>query len=257
MGRDGRPSTCFGKACPGPINTAGTRNFKTFTFTNNAGAPRCFTVTINAALGGAGDIQSAAYQTAYTPPVAMGDPTGNMCLNYLGDSGVSGLGTTLGTASYSFTVPAQTNFVIVVNTVNGSTNSSVFSGTVSGFTNNTAGPGACAGATQRPTATPDGYANRDLNADSYCHGNTNGDCYGHGHSNSYRDSCTHSDSDRYSHGNADSYCDSSTYCDSDCYSHGDSYSYCDSCCDAKPDTDTDSIANGDSNPDTDRPWRFA
>src|SRR5205085_9514397 len=134
-------------------NTAGTRNFKTFTFTNSAGAPRCFTVTINAALGGAGDIQSAAYQTAYTPPVAMGDPTGNMCLNYLGDSGVSGLGTTLGTASYSFTVPAQTNFVVVVNTVTGGTNSSVFSGTVSGFVNNAAGPGACTGATPTPTAT--------------------------------------------------------------------------------------------------------
>ncbi len=153
MGRDGNPSTCNGKKCPAPINTAGTRNFKTFTFTNNAGAPRCFTVTINAALGGAGDIESAAYQTSYTPPVAQGDPTGNMCMNYLGDSGVSGLGTTLGTAAYSFTVPAQTNFVVVVNTVTGSTNSSAFSGTVSGFIDNTPGPGACAGATPSPTPT--------------------------------------------------------------------------------------------------------
>jgi hypothetical protein len=153
MGRDGRPSICFGKTCPAAINTAGTRNYKTFTFTNSSGAPRCFTVTINAALGGEGDIQSAAYQTAYTPPVAMGDPTGNMCLNYLGDSGISGLGTTVGTASYSFTVPAQTNFVVVVNTVTGSTNSSVFSGTVSGFINDTAGPGACTAGSPTPTAT--------------------------------------------------------------------------------------------------------
>ena len=34
MGRDGIPSTCNGKTCPAAINTAGTRNFKTFTFTN-------------------------------------------------------------------------------------------------------------------------------------------------------------------------------------------------------------------------------
>src|SRR5438477_367008 len=77
----------------------------------------------------------------------------DLCLNYLGDSGVSGLGTTLGTAAYSFTVPAQTNFVVVVNTTTGSTNSSVFSGTVSGFIDNTPGPGACAGATPSPTPT--------------------------------------------------------------------------------------------------------
>ena len=42
------------------------------------------------ALGGAGDIESAAYLGSY-------DPT-NLCLNYLGDSGVVGLGTTLGSA---------------------------------------------------------------------------------------------------------------------------------------------------------------
>jgi len=154
LGRDGNPSTCAGKACPGAINTAGTRNYKTFSFTNTGGAAACFTVTINAALGGGGDIQSAAYLNTYTPPIAQGDAAGNLCLNYLGDSGVSGLGTTLGTASYSFTVPALSNFVIVVGTATGSTTSSQFSGTVSGFVNNTAGPGACATPTPTPTATP-------------------------------------------------------------------------------------------------------
>ena len=70
-----------------------------------AGVPACITVTINAATGvpNTGDIESAAYLGTY-------DPT-NLCLNYLGDSGVSGLGgpgpgPVLGTASYSFTVPA-------------------------------------------------------------------------------------------------------------------------------------------------------
>ena len=64
-------------------------------------------------------------------------------MNYLGDSGVVGLGTTLGTVSYSFTVPAQSNFVVVVNTNTGSTTSSHFSGTVSGFFDFTSGSGPC------------------------------------------------------------------------------------------------------------------
>ncbi len=143
LGRTGIASTCAGKACPGAINSAGTRNYKTFTFTNNSASPACFTATINAALGGGGDIIGAAYQTAYTPPVAQGDAAGNLCLNYLGDTGISGLGTTVGTASFSFTAAANSNFVIVVTTATGSTNSSVFSGTVSGFVDQTAGPGPC------------------------------------------------------------------------------------------------------------------
>ncbi|MFL6583135.1 MAG: hypothetical protein ACJ8KU_01300 [Chthoniobacterales bacterium] len=144
LGRDGVPSTCSGKASPGG-GFAGTKYYKTWTFANTSGAPRCFTVTINAALGGAGDIESAAYDQTY-------DPT-NLSLNYLGDTGISGLGTTVGSATYSFTVPAQHNFVVVVNTT-GTTTSSQFSGTVSGFADNTPGPGACSsGATPTPTPT--------------------------------------------------------------------------------------------------------
>jgi len=155
LGRNGVQSPCSGKHCPGAINSAGTRNYKTFTFTNTSGAARCYTVTINAATGVAntGDIESVAYQTTYTPPTAMGDANGNMCMNYLGDSGISGLGTTVGSASYSFTVAANSNFVIVVNTTAGSTNSSVFSGTVSGFIDNTPGPGDCASIPQLPPLT--------------------------------------------------------------------------------------------------------
>jgi len=143
MGRDGTPSTCDGKACPGGIGTPGTRFFKTFgPFTNSAGVPACITVTINVDVPGPGDIESAAYLGSY-------DPT-NLCQNYLGDSGVSGLGgpvipgqpPPLGSASYAFTVPAGASFVVVVNTT-GTTNSSQFSGTVSGFFDDTAGPGPC------------------------------------------------------------------------------------------------------------------
>ena len=140
LGRDGQPSGCGGKACPGG-GFPGTKFFKTYNFTNSAAAPACFTVTINAATGvpGVGDIESAAYLNSYNPA--------NLCQNYLGDSGVVGLGTTVGSASYSFTVPAQSNFVVVVNTT-GTTTSSEFSGTVSGFFDFTPGPGPC------PTSGP-------------------------------------------------------------------------------------------------------
>ncbi len=133
LGRDGLPSECAGKGCPGG-GFAGTKYYKTYQFTNNGAAPACFTVTINAALGGQGDIESAAYLNSYNPA--------NLCQNYLGDSGVVGLGTTVPNASYSFTVPANSNFVVVVNTT-GTTNSSVFNGTVSGFFDTTPGPGPC------------------------------------------------------------------------------------------------------------------
>ena len=78
--------------------------------------------------------------------------------NYLGDTGISGLGTTVDTATYSFTVPAGHNFVVVVNTTGGEPTSGIvsspFSGTVSGFINNTAGPGDCSNLPPpTPTAT--------------------------------------------------------------------------------------------------------
>jgi hypothetical protein len=62
-------------------------------------------------LNGPADIESVAYDQVY-------DPT-NIDANYLGDTGISGLGTTVGTATYSFTVPAGHNFVIVVNSTGG------------------------------------------------------------------------------------------------------------------------------------------
>lgn len=144
LGRDGVPSTCSGKASPGG-GFAGTKYYKTWTFTNSSGAPRCFTVTINAALGGAGDIESAAYDQTYDPA--------NLSTNYLGDSGITGLGTTVGSATYSFTIPALHNFIVVVNTT-GTTTSSSFSGTVSGFADQTPGSGECsASPSPTPTAT--------------------------------------------------------------------------------------------------------
>src|SRR6267378_3848094 len=139
IGRNAVPSTCAGKTSPGG-GFAGTHYYKTFTFTNTSGGARCYTVAIDAGLNGPGDIESVAYDQTYDPTM--------LSTNYLGDSGISGLGTTVAHASYSFTVPAAHNFVVVVNTTgtatNGSIASSQFSGTVSGFINNNAGPGDCA-----------------------------------------------------------------------------------------------------------------
>ena len=136
LGRDGQPSGCGGKPCPGG-GFPGTKRFQQFEFDNNSAADACYTVTINATIPGpaGADIESAAYLGSY-------DPT-NLCQNYLGDTGVVGLGTTLGSASYSFTVPAQAHFVVVVNTTGTVTTSSEFSGTVSGFVDDNAGPGPC------------------------------------------------------------------------------------------------------------------
>jgi len=138
MGRDGQPSGCGGKACPGG-GFPGTKRFQTFEFDNNGASAACFTVTINAIAQGAGDIESAAYLGTY-------DPT-NLCLNYLGDSGVVGLGgpppTHVDSASYSFTVPAHGHFVVVVNTTGTITASAPFRGIVSGFFDTDAGPGPC------------------------------------------------------------------------------------------------------------------
>ncbi|HEX8076201.1 MAG TPA: carboxypeptidase-like regulatory domain-containing protein, partial [Chthoniobacterales bacterium] len=148
VGRNGFPSTCSGKAPPGG-GFAGTHYYKTFTFTNTAGAARCYTVTINAGLNGPGDIESVAYDQTYTPST--------LDAGYLGDSGISGLGTTVGQASYSFTVPAGHNFVVVVNTTGSEPAtdpvSSQFSGTVSGFINNNPGPGDCAALPNVPELT--------------------------------------------------------------------------------------------------------
>jgi outer membrane protein assembly factor BamB len=141
LGRDGQPSSCSGKASPGG-GFAGTMKYKTFTFTNTSGSAACYTVTINTALNSPAtttDIESAAYLTAYNPA--------NLDLNYLGDSGVTGLGNTVGSATYSFTVPALSTFVVVVNTTStfpaGQTSTAAFSGTVSGFPNTASGPGTC------------------------------------------------------------------------------------------------------------------
>jgi hypothetical protein len=142
MGRTGFPSTCEGKACPGGIGgNPTTRYYQKFNFRNDVGTPGCFTVHLNAQAGGSTDLVSTAYQGSFDP--------NNLCKNYLGDSGISGLGSTETHVDYSFVVPGNSDFVIVVSTTDQNT-SSEFSGSVSGFYDKTFGPGPCS------TAAPSG-----------------------------------------------------------------------------------------------------
>ncbi|MCA1616046.1 MAG: hypothetical protein LC800_18485, partial [Acidobacteria bacterium] len=76
-----------------------------YTFQNNSGSPICVTVTLATSTADAGRLQSGAFAPTYDPA----RPSDN----YLGD--IAGNGPD--SRSYSFTVPANTSFVVVVNEV--------------------------------------------------------------------------------------------------------------------------------------------
>jgi len=146
LGRDGAPSGCeAAKTCPGALSTAtGTRNFDQYSFSNDADVEACISIRVDAACGGGNDMSSAAYLGSYDPQ--------NLCTNYLGDSGVVGLGANLPTATYSVVVPAHQTFVVIANTNAASATCAAYTLTVSGFYDNTA-VGNCAG--EPPVANPD------------------------------------------------------------------------------------------------------
>jgi hypothetical protein len=94
------PSTCAVPTfCPGGGNGE-SPHYDTFNFTNT-GPGTCVTVYLDDPCG---TLFSAAYLGAYI--------TNDLCANYLGD-----MASDVFTGSYSFSIPAQTNFVVVVNEV--------------------------------------------------------------------------------------------------------------------------------------------
>jgi IPT/TIG domain len=149
--RDGAPSTCSGKSCPGDYDY-GIRNYKSFTFTNPGAATACITVKINAACGGATatDIESVAYLGSYDPA--------NRCKNYLGDSAIGGLGTSTASGSYSFNVPASSSFVVIVAADEAGGTCAHFDGLVSGLVDLTPGPGSCCNSIAAPAISAGGPA---------------------------------------------------------------------------------------------------
>jgi subtilase family serine protease len=128
-------STCNApKTCPGNLTTSGAYHYQAYSFTNTTSNPLCITVTINTPCQGQSTtgLITTAYLGNYIP--------NNLCLGYLADQG--GMLTTSGT--YSFNVPANTNFTVVVNDVTVGAICSSFTLDVAGLPCNTDGGGACA-----------------------------------------------------------------------------------------------------------------
>jgi hypothetical protein len=112
LGRNGVPSPCGGKACPGlfitnppggPGQTA-PHLYDKFNFVNGPG-DACVTINLtNATSNSTNPILGKAYVGSYNP---IGDP--NMCNNYLGDEGAS-----FTNGSFQVEVPANATLVVVV-----------------------------------------------------------------------------------------------------------------------------------------------
>ena len=126
ISRNGTPSTCAGKACPG-VTGSGTRSYDTYTFVNSGGVPSCATVNLSSDCGST--IVGAAYLGSFDPS--------NLCTNYVGDAGGSDT-----TVQFDVTVPAGGTLVVVVYGVTAATNCS-YSGTVSGLIGDISGEGSC------------------------------------------------------------------------------------------------------------------
>lgn len=105
--RDGAPSSCASKTCPGLFAT-GPCSYDTYTWTNPLCVAQCLTITINSTSGG------DQFPVAYLGSGAgIFDPN-NVCSNYLGDAGFSSGG---GSTSMIVNVPALASITVVVMTV--------------------------------------------------------------------------------------------------------------------------------------------
>ena len=134
--RSGVASTCSsGKTCPGYYTSSGSYAYQAFSITNTSGSAACITVTLSTSCSGNGStaIFSESYLGSFNP--------NSLCSGYLGDIG----GSPVGSAEYSFTVPANTNFVVVVSAVNTHSYCSSFTVDVGGLACLVDGGGACAG----------------------------------------------------------------------------------------------------------------
>ena len=137
---DGTASSCGStKACPGYYTTSGKRAYDSYSFTNSTSAAVCVTVTLANSCGG--NIFAVAYLGGFN--------SSSLCSGYLADIGIN----PNPTGSFSFNVPALTNFTVVVHVINSSSTCSSYTLTVSGLVCPIDGGGACAGPpiiTQQP-----------------------------------------------------------------------------------------------------------
>jgi len=163
--RNGTASSCGSpKSCPGYLTTSGNYAYQAFSFTNTSGSAACVTVTLSTTCSGTGSqaIFSETYLGGFSPS--------SLCSGYLADLGSS----PSGSGSYSFDVPADTVFTVVVNAVNVGNYCSSFSLSVAGIPCQTEGSGPCTvltpfeawqiqyfGSTNNPNAAPNVDADGD------------------------------------------------------------------------------------------------
>lgn len=116
--RDFTASTCAApKFCPGPVFHGGTL-YEGFTFQNGP-SNACINVSLNAP---GTDLFSAAYLYSFDG--------GDLCTNYLADSGGGNDSFPGKIATYSFVAPSNSTFVVTVNSIDGT--AGAFELTVSG-----------------------------------------------------------------------------------------------------------------------------
>ena len=127
-------STCDApKTCPGNYTTTGAYPYQAYQFTNTTSGALCITVTLTTPCDGQSNtgLVTAAYIGNYNPR--------GLCSGYLADQG----GMVSPSGSYSFDVPANTIFTVVVNDVSVASYCSSYTLTVAGLPCVTDGGGAC------------------------------------------------------------------------------------------------------------------
>jgi Proprotein convertase P-domain len=117
----GTNSTCAALApCPAAADAL-PRAYTAHTFTNATTNALCVTAALNSSCGGAAALFAAAYQSSFDPM--------NICSNYLADIG--DLAAPFGW--FSFTVPAETAFVVVVHAFSADANCPAYELKVTGL----------------------------------------------------------------------------------------------------------------------------
>ena len=143
--RNGTVSTCnAAKSCPGYFTTSGSRAYNAYSFTNTSASVVCVTVTLSTSCSGSGStaIFAESYLGTFNPS--------SLCSGYLADLGSS----PVGSGSFSFSVPANTNFTVVVNAVNTGFYCPSYTLTIAGLPCYVDGGGGCAGITASFSGMP-------------------------------------------------------------------------------------------------------
>jgi PKD repeat protein len=132
------------KTCPGNFATSGAYRYEAYPLTNTTSGALCVTVTINTPCAGQSStgLITTAYLGNYNPQ--------SLCSGYLADQG----GILTSNGSYSFNVPAHTNFTVVVNDVSVGSFCSSYTLSIVGLPCLTDGGGACAGISANFNGTP-------------------------------------------------------------------------------------------------------